>query len=210
VKCPVFGKRLAGFVLVAASIAGCSGESAAPATTRVLDFTLVTATTSTVLASTTSTLAVDTTKPGSQWPADAPFVDLYEDDEIKRTEQFNAYFDWQNADSRRREANYSLYVEPGSIAEAEARGTVDLNKDDILLFVCPLKVDSVIRWKVESDRLIWMQSTGSLPGCTGTNNGEPIAQPARPLIVRYMLWARQNDGRWLVREYSAETSVREL
>jgi hypothetical protein len=206
----VFGKRLAGLVLIATSIAGCSGESAAPATTRVVDFTPVTTMTSTVPATATTVLAVDTTKRGTQWPADAPFVDLYEDDEIKRTEQFNAYFDWQNADSRRREANYSLYVEPGSTADAEARATVELNKDDLLLFVCPLKVDSVIRWKVESERLIWMQSTGSLPGCTGTNNDEPIAQPARPLIVRYVLWARQSDGRWLVREYSAETSVREL
>jgi hypothetical protein len=204
----VFGKRLAGFVLVAASIAGCSGESAAPATTRVLDFTPVTATTSTVLATTTSAPVAETTKPGPQWPADAPFVDLYEEDEIKRTEQFNAYFDWQGEDSARRAENFHLYVEPGSVAEAEAQGTVDANAGNRLLFVCPVRVDSLIRWKVDGDRLIWMQSAGSLPACSGTKNGEPVSQTARPLIVRYMLWTRQIDGRWLVRELREETEFR--
>jgi hypothetical protein len=201
------GRRAVALLLTAVSIAGCTGGSEAPATTVVMDFTPVTASTSTKPPSTTTAVVAATTKPGPQWPADAPFVDLYEDDEIKRTEQFNAYMAWQSQDSDREAAHFGLYVEPGSREDKEVRATIDLNKGIRTTAACPFTVDSMTRWDTPTASLVWMQSVGSIPACSGQRNGAPISGAAVPLFVEYLLWSQQSDGKWLVRELNYETEI---
>jgi hypothetical protein len=190
-----------------AVLVGCTGNPASPATTFASDFNPVTAAPMTAVTTTSTTIASTTTKPGPQWPADAPFVDLYEPDEIKRTEQFNAYLAWQGRDSDRRAAYARLYVEPGSRAERELISTLDLNKNTRTTADCPFTVDSLTRWKAPSRDLVWMQSVGSVPACEGTRNGEAITGAPTPLFVQYVLWARQSGGKWLAREINYGTEI---
>jgi hypothetical protein len=170
--------------------------------------------TSTVAATAPPTiLAVTTTAArttvGEPWPEGAPFVDLYEDDHYKRTEQLEAFNDWRTDDSTREEF-FALYTKAGTSADGLGKQNLELRQSKPEANDCTGIVDSVTRWRqTDSDNLVWIQVTSSSPACTGIVEGKPATRAFIPLQVHYWLWEEQSDGRWLVIERVDTTELLE-
>jgi hypothetical protein len=210
--------RWTALAIAALLVAACSGSSeqsepTVPPTTTATPTTTTTtvATTTPTTSPATTTTVPPTTIPDDGLPPDAPRINLYEPDHIKRTEQYIQLEDWRRQQRRTNLDLQVAVVESSSVPGAPNTQRI-LEKVRVESVLTGEQVDSVndcatlvdytgVSKQAEGDDpdWVWVESLGNYGPCTVTAvDGSASAPLAVGPQSYYLRWERQSDGSWRV------------